>query len=301
VKTIHVLHSSWIPRLFRHNASRRFAPALTFENIRHFYFYYPLVKGLKYRSWQTGSFSSKTSRVTSFSSFHLHLSPGSDSAPPLPNHSSTEDSGRDTNGEVRGDGSRRQKRREKNRGSVDGGEKVVRRRKGWMEGLEERSKWKGETVWPCVRLMYLWRKRIVDTHTHTHTHTQCQAQCCRDHRSVTVLSWLIHYPPSLCLGEGLNAADSGRGGNQTVVVMRTHGGNPSTPLQWRRMLLRIHIGVWRRRLDRDCFGRDPGGKKIWKRNGSTCWVTGGIKKAPFWIHCGIKNPISRFVILEICF
>lgn len=104
-------------------------------------------------------------------------------------------------------------------------------------GGKKRSKRRGETVWPCVRLMYLWRKRIVDlvrTQKSALTQRHTQAQCCRDHHFVTVqaypLSWLpLLLSLCLCLGmsglfpahAGLNTADSGSGGNQLVVALKT--------------------------------------------------------------------------------
>ena len=121
---------------------------------------------------------------------------------------------RDSAGGDREDRQKEKKKKEKKRGVI------VR---GATERREERSK-KGEdcgreTVWPCVRLMYLWRKRIVDpraraharAHTHTHTqkdtHTQAQSRSCRDHHFVTVLayplSWLSSSSPSPSLALSL--------------------------------------------------------------------------------------------------
>ena len=87
--------------------------------------------------------------------------------------------------------------------------------RGATERREERSKKREdcgrETVWPCVRLMYLWRKRIVDplarthahTHKDTHTHTQAQARSCRDHHFVTVLAYPLSWLSSSSLSPSL--------------------------------------------------------------------------------------------------
>lgn len=126
--------------------------------------------------------------------------------------------------------------------TIQGGQGGRKEGEDWQRGDWKRRKrgvkrhdCRGETVWPCVRLMYLWRKRIVDLHTQTRTHTQ--AQCCGDHHFVTVLAYPLSRL-SLCLSlsmsgllpasAGLNAADSGSGGNQTLVVLGTHAGTTNT-------------------------------------------------------------------------
>lgn len=104
-----------------------------------------------------------------------------------------------------------------------------------------------KTLQPCVRLMHLWRKRIVDPlefekrkkkmYTHKDTHTHTQTQCCRDHHFVSVLAYpLFRFPPfsfPICFSvsglfaasAGLNTADSSSGDDRTAVNLKTHNGN----------------------------------------------------------------------------
>lgn len=70
---------------------------------------------------------------------------------------------------------------------------------GWMVGKRgvKGKDCRRDTVWPCVWLMYLWRKRIGEPLAHTQGHTYTH----RLSVGITTLSlcWLIHYPDYVLL------------------------------------------------------------------------------------------------------
>lgn len=104
-----------------------------------------------------------------------------------------------------------------------------------------------KTLQPCVRLMHLWRKRIVDPLEFEKRKKKCihTKTRIRTHRlsavGITTLSvcWLIHYSASppfsfpICFSvsglfaasAGLNTADSSSGDDRTAVNLKTHNGN----------------------------------------------------------------------------